>query len=78
MTAIIITLIICATVILVVKSEPTVTIKHVATTEISESMIEYQEKMNAARAVDADEKDDEQVTIDTVAQAISNIFEGDD
>jgi len=78
MIGIIITVIICATVIAVTVIQPTITIKHVATTEISESMIEYQEKMNEARVVEDKQDDDEQVTIDTVTQAISNIFEGDD
>lgn len=77
MVAIIITVIICATVIVTVRQDITFTVKHVTTTEISESMIEYQKMLNENAASVEPEDDDIQESLDSVVSAISNIFESD-
>lgn len=78
MIPIIITAIICATVIVVVRQDLTITIKHVATTEISESMIEYQKILNEKQVQDTGDVDEDgQNTIDDVVSAIGALFESE-
>lgn len=78
MIPVIITALICVTTVIIVRTNLTITIKHVSTTEISESMIEYQQILNEAKPEETVQNDEEIETIDSVVSAISNIFEGDD
>jgi hypothetical protein len=78
MTAIIITLIIAATIIYTVsKGSFTITVKNITTTEVGESMLAYQKNMQTmANPSTETPKTEELPTLDDVASIIRQIVDG--